>query len=173
MLATYTIFSVLMRITLSDKISSDKIFVGHNISSDKTFDTRPKFRHFCPIFAQLLYWNIGQNFRQTKFFVGQNFWHQAEISTTLCDEFLSDKVFYTKLQKNFTPNENLPLKFLICYKKFYFISSNRSEPVNFTLFFIFVPTYFKHFHYVLISLYVMVIDVLTNLMKNYVVFISI
>ena len=37
--------------TLSDKISSDKIFDGQNISSDKTFDTKPKFRQFCPIFA--------------------------------------------------------------------------------------------------------------------------
>ena len=80
--------------TLSDKISSDKIFDGQNISSDKIFDTKPKFRHFCPIFAWLLYWNIGQNFRRTKFFVGQNFRHQAEISTILSDEFLSDKVCY-------------------------------------------------------------------------------
>ena len=35
---------------------------------------------------------VGQNFRWTKFFVGQNFRHQAEISTILSDEFLSDKV---------------------------------------------------------------------------------
>ena len=38
-------------ITLSDKISSDKIFDGQNISSDKKFDAKPKFRQFCPIFA--------------------------------------------------------------------------------------------------------------------------
>ena len=37
-----------MQYTLSDKISSDKIFVGQNISSDKIFDTEPKFRQFCP-----------------------------------------------------------------------------------------------------------------------------
>ena len=79
-------------ITLSDKSSLDKIFDGQNFSSDKIFDTKPKFRHFCPIFVWLLYWNIGQNFRRTKFFVGQNFRHQAEISTILSDEFLSDKV---------------------------------------------------------------------------------
>ena len=78
--------------TLSGKISPDKIFAGQNISSDKIFDTKPKFRQFCPIFAWLLYWNIGQNFRRTKCFVGQNFRHQAEISTLLSDEFLSDKV---------------------------------------------------------------------------------
>ena len=61
---------------------------------DKIFDTKPKFLQFCPIFAWLLYWNIGQNFRRTKFFVGQNFRHQAEISTILSDEFLSDKVYF-------------------------------------------------------------------------------
>ena len=43
-------------LTLSDKISSDKIF-----------DTKPKFRHFCPIFVWLLNWNIRQNFRRPKF----------------------------------------------------------------------------------------------------------
>ena len=37
--------------TLSDKSSSDKIFDGQNISSDKIFDTKPKFRQFCPIFT--------------------------------------------------------------------------------------------------------------------------
>ena len=79
--------------TLSDKISSDKIFVGQNISSNKIFDTKPKFRQVCPVFAWLLYWNIGQNFRRTKFFVGQNFRHQPKISTLLSDEFLSDKVY--------------------------------------------------------------------------------
>ena len=31
-------------------------------------------------------------FRRTKCFVGQNFRHQAEISTLLSEEFLSDKV---------------------------------------------------------------------------------
>ena len=45
----------------------DKIFDGQNISSNKIFDTKPKFRQFCPIFAWLLYWNSGQNFRRTKF----------------------------------------------------------------------------------------------------------
>ena len=68
-------------------------FVGKNISSEKIFDTNPKFRHFCPIFAWILYWNIGQNFRRPKFFVGQNFRHQVEISTILSDESLSDKVY--------------------------------------------------------------------------------
>ena len=34
--------------TLSDKTSSDKIFVGQNFSSDKIFVTFPNFRHFCP-----------------------------------------------------------------------------------------------------------------------------
>ena len=34
--------------TLSDKISSDKIFDGQNVSSDKIFDTKLEFRHFCP-----------------------------------------------------------------------------------------------------------------------------
>ena len=62
------------------KFSTDKIFDGQNISSDKIFDTKPKFRHFCTIFAWLLYWNIGQNFRRTKFFVGGNFRHRVEIS---------------------------------------------------------------------------------------------
>ena len=38
---------------------------------------------------------VGQNFRQTKFFFGQNFRHQAKISSILSDEFLSDKVFNT------------------------------------------------------------------------------
>ena len=42
---------------------------------------------------------MGQNFRRTKCFVGQNFRHQAEISTLLSDEFLSDKV----------PHENNPI----------------------------------------------------------------
>ena len=70
----------------------DKILDRQNFSSDKIFDTKPKFRQCCPIFAGLLYWNIGQNFRRTKVFVGQNFRHQAEISTLLSDEFLSDKV---------------------------------------------------------------------------------
>ena len=49
-------------------------------STDKIFDTKLKFRHFCTIFAWLLYWNIGQNFRRTKFFVGGNFRHRVEIS---------------------------------------------------------------------------------------------
>ena len=60
--------------TLTDKISFDKIYC-----------TTPKFRQFCPIFAWLLYWNIGQHFRRTNFFLGQNFRHQAEISTILSD----------------------------------------------------------------------------------------
>ena len=50
------------------------------------------FDSFGPIFAWLLYWNIGQNFRRTKCFVAQNYRHQAEISTLLSDEFLSDNV---------------------------------------------------------------------------------
>ena len=90
--------------TLPDKISSDKIFAGQNISPDKTFDIKPKIRQFCPVFAWLLYWNIGQNFRLTKFFVGQKFRHQAEISTILSifcltfvlkyrTKFSTDKIF--------------------------------------------------------------------------------
>ena len=39
--------------------------------------------------GQIPYWT---KFRRTKYFVGQNFQHQAEISTVLSDEFLSDKV---------------------------------------------------------------------------------
>ena len=81
-------------ITLSDKISPDKIFVGQNISSDKILDTKPKFRQLCLIFAWLFYWNIEQNFRRIKLFLGQNFQRQAEMSTILPDEFLSDKVFF-------------------------------------------------------------------------------
>ena len=61
-------------------------------SSDKIFDIKQKFWQFRPIFAWILYWNIGQNFRRTKCFVGHNFRHQAEISTLLSDAFLSDKV---------------------------------------------------------------------------------
>ena len=34
--------------TLSDKNSSDKTFDGQNFSTDKSFDTKTKFRHFCP-----------------------------------------------------------------------------------------------------------------------------
>ena len=56
-------------------------------STNKIFDTKPKFRQFCPIFAWLLYQNSGQNFGRTKVFVGQNFRHQAKISTFLSDEF--------------------------------------------------------------------------------------
>ena len=51
------------------------------MSSDTMFATKPKCRQFCPIFAWLLCWNIGQNFR-----------HQAEISTILSTKYLSDKV---------------------------------------------------------------------------------
>ena len=54
---------------------SDKIFVGQNIST-LLFDFYLTF--------VLKYW--------TKCFVGQNFRHQAEISTLLSDELLSDKV---------------------------------------------------------------------------------
>ena len=38
-----------------------------------------------------------QNFRRTKYFVGQNFRNQAKISTILSDKFLSDKVILKKL----------------------------------------------------------------------------
>ena len=34
--------------TLSDKISTDEIFVGQNFSTDKIFDTFLNFRQFCP-----------------------------------------------------------------------------------------------------------------------------
>ena len=34
--------------TLSDKISTDKIFGGQNFSAGKTFGTKSKFRQFCP-----------------------------------------------------------------------------------------------------------------------------
>ena len=40
--------SILWKNTLSDKMSTDKIFVGQNYSWDKIFDTYPKFRQFCP-----------------------------------------------------------------------------------------------------------------------------
>merc|ERR1719318_2557226 len=58
---------------------------------------------------------VGQNFRRTKYFVGQNFLHQAEISTLLSDfcltfvlkhwtKFSTDKIFRrTKLS---TPSRN-------------------------------------------------------------------
>ena len=36
---------------------------------------------------------IGQNFRRTTFFGGQNFRHQVEILAVLSDEFWSDKVY--------------------------------------------------------------------------------
>ena len=52
---------------------------------------KPKFRQFC--LNWLLYWNIGQNFRREKFFVGWNFRYWVKISTILSDEFLSGNVF--------------------------------------------------------------------------------
>ena len=51
------------------------IILSDKISLDNIFDTKPKFHQFCQIFACFLYQNIGQNFRRTKFFVGQNFRH--------------------------------------------------------------------------------------------------
>ena len=48
---------------------------------------------------------MGQNFRRTKFVVGQNFRHQAEISTILSDEFLSDKVTDLDLAREVERNE--------------------------------------------------------------------
>ena len=59
---------------------------------------------------------VGQNFRQTKYFVGQNFRQQAEISTILSDfcltfvlkyrtKFSTDKIFHrTKFS---SPSQNL------------------------------------------------------------------
>ena len=75
-------------LTLSDKISLDKIFVGQNNAWNKIFYTKPKFRQFCPIFVWLLYWNNGQNFRRTKFST------PSQILTVLSDEFLSEKVCF-------------------------------------------------------------------------------
>ena len=68
--------------TLSDKISSDKIF-----------NTKSKHRQFCPTFVWLLYWNIG------KIFEGQNFSSDKIFDTKpkfrqLSDEFLSDRVIH-------------------------------------------------------------------------------
>ena len=57
--------------------------------SYKIFDTKQRFRQFCPIFAWLLY---RQSFWRKFFFVRQNFRHHAEITTMLSDEFLSNKV---------------------------------------------------------------------------------
>ena len=39
---------LIIRTPLSDKILSDKINDGQNVSSDEIFDTKPKFRQFCP-----------------------------------------------------------------------------------------------------------------------------
>ena len=45
--------------------------IEQNIFSDKNFDTKPKFWQFCSSYAWHLYWNIGQSFRRTQFFVGK------------------------------------------------------------------------------------------------------
>ena len=40
----------------------DKIFDGHNFSSDKIFDTKPKFRQFCPTnFCPIRYMQSQEN----------------------------------------------------------------------------------------------------------------
>ena len=79
--------------TLSDKISSDKIFVGQNFSSDKIFVTDPNFRQFCPniclqnsISSDKIF--VGQNFSTDKIFVTD-----PQNSSVLSDEILSDKVY--------------------------------------------------------------------------------
>ena len=78
--------------TLSDKSSSDKIFDGQNISSDKIFDTKPKFRQFCPIFTWLCIEILD------KIFDGQN------VS--------SDKIFDTKLEfRHFCPTNFCPIRY--------------------------------------------------------------
>ena len=77
--------------------------IWQNISSNKIFDTKTKFRQFCPIFAWLLCCNIGQYFRRTKCFVGQNFWHKAEILTILSDFYLTFLLkYWTKFLKDKT-----------------------------------------------------------------------
>ena len=45
------LISYFSQVTLSDKISSDKIFDGQNNSLEKIFDNKMKCRQFCPIFA--------------------------------------------------------------------------------------------------------------------------
>ena len=76
-----------LRVPYRTKISSDKIFDGQNISSDKIFRHQAEIStilsDLCLTFV-LKYW--------TKFFVGQNIRHQVKISTILSDEFLSGKV---------------------------------------------------------------------------------
>ena len=59
---------------------------------------------------------VGQKFRRTKFFVGQNFRHLAKISSLLSDEiaseaFSSDKIFVTS-QKNCSRPFNFRAPFL-------------------------------------------------------------
>ena len=66
-------------------------FVGQHFCRTKYFVWQ-NFRHWAKIltilsnFAWLLYWNIGQNFRRTKFLT------PSQISTILSDKFLSNKV---------------------------------------------------------------------------------
>ena len=83
--------------TLSDKISTDKIFVGQNFSSDKIFVTDPNFRQFCPniclqnsISSDKIF--VGQNFSTDKIFVTD-----PQNSSVLSDEILSDKVIVSIL----------------------------------------------------------------------------
>ena len=52
----------LLRILKTPCVPYRTKFRQTKFSSDKIFDTKPKFRQLCPIFAWLLYWNIGQIF---------------------------------------------------------------------------------------------------------------
>ena len=78
-------------VTLSDKISTDKIFVGQNFSPDEIFDTDPNFRQFCP-----------------------NICLQNSIST---EKFLMDKIFgrtkfstLTPKIRQFCPTKSCPIR---------------------------------------------------------------
>ena len=44
--------------------------------------------------TKVLRYLIGQNFRRTKFFGGQNFRHQVEISAVLSDEMFSSVSYF-------------------------------------------------------------------------------
>ena len=61
--------------TLSDKISSDKIFVGQNFSSDKIFDTFPKIRHFRPM--KII---VQRNFVRNLLYRNSFFYHITKMS---------------------------------------------------------------------------------------------
>ena len=80
-------------------------FVGHNISSDKIFENKPKFSRTSQNFDNFVWFLPDLCIEiMDKIFNGQNFRHQAEISTNLSNLFLSDKVLqYHPLYKNDLP----------------------------------------------------------------------